>query len=40
MADVSLAKFPSDECWDTALSTLVQIMAWCRQATSHYLNHC
>ena len=21
-------------------STLVQVMAWCRQATSHYLNHC
>ena len=20
--------------------TLVQVMAWCRQATSHYLNHC
>ena len=22
------------------LSTLVQVMAWCRQATSHYLNQC
>ena len=21
-------------------STLVQVMAWCRQATSHYLKHC
>ena len=21
-------------------STLVQVMAWCRQATSHYLHHC
>ena len=21
-------------------STLVQVMVWCRQATSHYLNHC
>ena len=21
-------------------STLVQVMAWCRQATSHYLNQC
>ena len=21
-------------------STLVQVMAWCRQATSHYLSHC
>ena len=21
-------------------STLVQVMDWCRQATSHYLNHC
>ena len=21
-------------------STLVQVMAWCRQATSYYLNHC
>ena len=21
-------------------STLVQVMAWCHQATSHYLNHC
>ena len=23
-----------------AKSTLVQVMAWCRQATSHYLNQC
>ena len=21
-------------------STLVQVMAWCHQATSHYLSHC
>ena len=26
--------FPDDK------STLVQVMAWCRQATSHYLNQC
>ena len=28
--------------WDIAddESTLVQLMAWCRQATSHYLNQC
>ena len=34
----------SDECHRTLLindkSTLVQVMAWCRQATSHYLNQC
>ena len=24
----------------TDKSTLVQVMAWCRQATSHYLNQC
>ena len=28
--------------WDLTddKSTLVQVMAWCRQATSHYLNQC
>ena len=28
--------------WDLSddKSTLVQVMAWCRQATSHYLNQC
>ena len=31
-------KLPSDECHDK--STLVQVMAWCRQATSHYLSQC
>ena len=32
----------SDVCYRTLLmmSTLVQVMAWCRQATSHYLNQC
>ena len=31
----------SDECHRTDdKSTLVQVMAWCRQATSHYLNQC
>ena len=29
---------PQDLTGDT--STLVQVMAWCRQATSHYLNQC
>ena len=35
---------PSNECHRTLLmidkSTLVQVMAWCRQATSHYLSQC
>ena len=26
--------------FDDAKSTLVQVMAWCRQATSHYLSQC
>ena len=30
---------PSDECRDD-YSALVQVMAWCRQATSHYLSQC
>ena len=43
MADVSLAKLSSmwlllDSPGDK--STLVQVMAWCRQATSHYLSQC
>ena len=25
--------------WQTSESILAQVMAWCRQATSHYLNH-
>ena len=39
-------KLPSDECHETSLmiivnaSMLVQVMAWCRQATSHYLRQC
>ena len=31
---------PSDECLTDNKSTLVQVMAWCRQATSHYLSQC
>ena len=30
------AELPSDEYH----RTLVQVMAWCRQATSHYMNQC
>ena len=36
-------KLVSCECRKTSLiikSTLVQVMAWCRQATSHYLSQC
>ena len=42
MAGVSLVKLPLYECHWTILmmSTLVQVMAWCRQATSHYLSQC
>ena len=29
-----MTSFPDD------MSALVQVMAWCRQATSHYLNQC
>ena len=33
--------WPSDVIWrHRAGSTLVQVMAWCRQAPSHYLNQC
>ena len=44
MAEVSLVKLPSyksvslDHTYDK--STLVQVMDWCRQATSHYLSQC
>ena len=33
---------PWDECYGNSqmMSTLVQVMAWCRQATSHYLSQC
>ena len=32
---------PSDAIWrQKTWSTLAQVMAWCRQATSHYLNQC
>ena len=42
MAVVSLVKLPSDECHWTLqmMSQHVQVMAWCRQATSHYLRQC
>ena len=33
--------WPSDARWrHRSESTLVQVMAWCHQATSHYLNQC
>ena len=32
--EIALRWMPQDK------STLVQVMAWCRQATSHYLNQC
>ena len=32
---------PSGECCKTSqMSTLVQVMAWCSQVTSHYLSQC
>ena len=35
----SLTVWPSDTIWrHISGSTLVRVMAWCRQATSHYLN--
>ena len=43
MVEASLVKLPYYECHWTSnddQSTLVQVMAWCRQATSHYLNQC
>ena len=33
-------KYVLGECSADDKSTLVQVMAWCRQATSHYLNQC
>ena len=36
--DTVLRWMPQDFSDDK--STLVQVMAWCRQATSHYLNQC
>ena len=36
-----LMLIPSGECHGTLpMSILVQVMAWCRQATSHYLSQC
>ena len=41
VAEVSLMRLPSDECHKTLLmSKLIQVMTWCRQATSHYLGQC
>ena len=41
MAEVSLAKLPSFECyWTLLMSVLVQVMAWWHQATSHFLGQC
>ena len=41
-SDLWLRKLPSDECyWMLPLiNKHVQVMAWCRQATSHYLSQC
>ena len=36
--DNALRRMPQDLTDDK--STLVQVMAWCRQATSHYLSQC
>ena len=35
---IALRRMPQDPFSDK--STSVQVMAWCRQATSHYLNQC
>ena len=43
MVEASLVKLPWHEChldFTDDQSTLVQVMAWCRQATSHYLSQC
>ena len=43
MSEVSLVKLTTNECQWTLLvisGTLVQVLAWCRQATSHYLSQC
>ena len=37
-SEITLTWKPQDLTDDT--STLVQVMAWCRQATSHYLSQC
>ena len=38
MAEASLVKLAADDCdWILGSITLVQVMAWWRQATSHYL---
>ena len=40
---LSIVKLPSDECQWTLLMMsqhLVQVMAWCHQAPSHYLSQC
>ena len=36
--EITLRWMPLDLTYDE--STLVQVMAWCRQATSHYLSQC
>ena len=36
--EIALRWMPLDLTGDK--STLIQVMAWCRQATSHYLNRC
>ena len=39
VAEVSLMNLPSDKCHKTLMmSTLVQVVAWCHQAKSHYLS--
>ena len=39
--EVSLVKLPKDECHLIhEKSALFQVMAWCHQATSHYLSKC
>ena len=41
MVELSLVNWALDEChWLTDMSTLVQIVALCHQAPSHYLNQC
>ena len=41
MAEVSLVNCSqTDATWPDDRSTLVNVMAWCRQAISHYLNQC
>ena len=37
--DMYLVKLPSDEC-NWILRMISQVMAWCHQATSHYLSQC